>query len=418
MRRPTTVLRFASASAMLLVGCESGQPLEPFKPGEDIAAAMMSGGSEPAAPSNALATVISATQIDVSWQDNSSTEKSFQIYRSPTGEAGTFRWLANSRANTTSFSNEGLAPGVRYCYAVLATGRNGRSTVSSAFSNTACATTLVMAPTNVTAVASSTNRIDIQWQDNSTNETRFEVYRSVYPQGDWFSLLATTAGNTTGYSDQGLLPGTEYCYKIQAVQVSGGLIVAVWPSNIVCAWTLPNATTSATATPDNSHTVSVRWTAVGAYFRIDRSTDGGVVWNTAGTAYNTRWFWDNVEPEQAVCYRVVTYNTSGEAPPSDMDCTTSPARPTEVMWSTIDASTVELTWRDNSSVEDGYEVRAMYDDCWSDWDGTVYCDGYFESVIAVLPANTTSFRSNAGGGGKVSVYAMKDGGYSTAGVSP
>jgi hypothetical protein len=395
MRRPPMVLRLASASAMLLVGCESGQPLEPFMTSEDIAAARMTGGPQVAAPSNALATAYSTTQIDVSWRDNSSNEKSFQIYRSLTGETGTFTWLAYTAANTTTYRNQGLEPGVRYCYAVLAEGVIGKKTITSVFSNTVCATTTsppVAAPSNAAAVASSSNRIEIQWQDNSTNETHFEIHRSVYPQRDVFSLLTVTGENAVSYSDQGLSPSIEYCYKIRAVQVIGDQVI-VWPfSNITCAWTLPNAASSTTATPNNSYAVLVDWTAIGIYFRIERSTDGGVVWNTAGTAENTRSFWDNVEPEQAVCYRVVTYNTSGDAPPSNSDCTTPPAAPTDVTWSTVDASTVELSWKDNSSVEDGYEVRGMYPDCFRDWDGVEYCYGYVEYAIAVLPANTTRFR--------------------------
>lgn len=420
MRRPPMLIRFASALAILLVGCESGQPLEPFMTREDIAAARMIGGPQVAAPSNALATAYSTTQVDVSWRDNSTNEKSFEIYRSLTGETGNLTWLASTAANTTTYRNQGLEPGVQYCYAVLATDVNGKKTVNSVFSNTACATTApapvpVAAPSNAVAVAFSVDGIEIQWHDNSTTETHFEVHRSAYPQLDLFSLLTRTAGNAISYKDAGLLSSFQYCYKIRAVQVIGVQVTVSSFSNIICAWPLPEAASSVTATPIDSYTLDVGWTAIGRYFRIDRSTDGGVVWNTAGTAEDTRLFSDNVVPEHAVCYRVVTYNASGEAPPSDAHCMTPPAGPTEVTWSTVDASTAELTWRDNSSVEDGYEVREMYPDCFRDWDNVEYCYGYVEYVIAVLPANTTSFR---GRGDKVSVYAMKDGGYSTGGVSP
>ena len=421
MRRPPVLLKLASVSAILFFGCESGQPLEPFMTDQDVAAARMTGAPNVAAPSNALATAYSATQIDISWRDNSTNEKSFEIYQSLTGDTGTFTWLASTAANATTYRNQGLQPGVQYCYAVLAVGVNGKKTVNSVFSNTTCATTAfpvvpVAAPSNAAALALSVDGIEIQWQDNSTNETNFDVYRSAYPQLDLFSLLTRTAGNATRYSDGGLFSSFQYCYKIRAVQVIGVQVTVSSFSNIICAWPLPEAASSVTATPIDSYSVVVGWTAVGLYFRIERSTDGGVVWNTAGTAENTRLFWDTVVPEQAVCYRVVTYNTSGDAPPSNSHCTSPPAEPTEVRWgSTLDSSTVELTWRDNSNVEDGYEVREMYPDCFRDWDNVEYCYGYVESVIAVLPANTTSFR---GRGNKVSVYAMKDGGYSTGGVSP
>src|SRR5437764_13515571 len=46
--------------------------------------------------------------------------------------------------------------------------------------------------------------ITLGWQDNSPNETGFEVHRSTTGPGGTFTPLASTVANVTSYSDTGL----------------------------------------------------------------------------------------------------------------------------------------------------------------------------------------------------------------------
>ncbi len=80
---------------------------------------------KPAAPTNLAAKAISGTQINLTWQDNSSNEQGFRIER----KIGTAPWVQIARvaADTTSFANRGLTPNTNYRYRVRAFNAGGTS---------------------------------------------------------------------------------------------------------------------------------------------------------------------------------------------------------------------------------------------------------------------------------------------------
>lgn len=90
----------------------------------------------PAAPSNLAATVISRTQINLTWTDNSTNETNFVVERKKS--TGTYSVVATLAAGTTSYSNTGLTRNTTYLYRVKATNAAG----SSAYSNEVTAKTL------------------------------------------------------------------------------------------------------------------------------------------------------------------------------------------------------------------------------------------------------------------------------------
>jgi len=88
----------------------------------------------PTPPSNLVATVVSSSQINLSWQDNSDNEQTFQVFRTTSGR---FRKIAVVGANVTFYSDVALSPNTTYHYKVRAHNRSG----NSAFSNIVSATT-------------------------------------------------------------------------------------------------------------------------------------------------------------------------------------------------------------------------------------------------------------------------------------
>jgi hypothetical protein len=105
-----------------------------------------------------------------------------------------------------------------------------------------------------------------------------------------------------------------------------------------------------------------------------------------------------------VCYRVIAYNGAGDSPPSDPACTTPPAAPGNLTATSVPEG-VQLTWTDNSAVEDGYYV-VLITDCREQPD---YWIG--------LPANSASYLDTSGYwcfGPTLAYYvvATKDGGWS------
>ncbi len=80
------------------------------------------------------------------------------------------------------------------------------------------------APTSLSATGISANSIELSWNDNSSNETEFEVWRSVGNNTN-FRLLATrgsNAGATATYVDEGLFSNVLYYYEVRA-KGAGGL---------------------------------------------------------------------------------------------------------------------------------------------------------------------------------------------------
>ncbi len=73
----------------------------------------------PLTPTNAVVTLVTATEIDFSWTDNADNETGYKVLRK-VGIGGTFFEIASLPANTTSYANTGLNPGVTYDYHVQA----------------------------------------------------------------------------------------------------------------------------------------------------------------------------------------------------------------------------------------------------------------------------------------------------------
>jgi len=268
------------------------------------------------------------------------------------------------------------------------------------------------APSSTNAVVVSNSRIDVSWQDNSSNESGFEVHRSTTGASGSFALLIGVSANVTAYGNTGLASSTQYCYKVRAFRITSSNTSYSAFSAAACATTLPPpapaAPSGTDAKPSSSTAVEVSWvdnSTTESGFRVERSLDGGSTWTNAGTVgSNVASFQDpGRSSEQQICYRVSAFNAGGDSPPSNADCTAPPAAPTGLTATAeADQPAIDLVWKDNSAVEDGYEVRRD--------------DGIFGRwLVANLPANTTSYRDASVGNITTYEYhvrAKKDAGFS------
>jgi titin len=71
----------------------------------------------------------------------------------------------------------------------------------------------------LTGKRTKNGQITLTWKDDSNNETAFQVERST--NGTVFTIIATTAANTTKYKDA-QAPGSQTYYRV-AAKNSGGL---------------------------------------------------------------------------------------------------------------------------------------------------------------------------------------------------
>lgn len=263
-------------------------------------------------------------------------------------------------------------------------------------------------PSDPQATAGSESRIDVTWNDNSTNETGFEVHRSTTGANGTFGLVTTTGAGVTSYSDTYLAASTEYCYKVRAIRRTGRKTTYSDFSTAACATTpVPAAPSATDAKPLNSTTLQVTWvdnSITEEGYRVERSVDRGASWTAApNLGVNVTVFTDyGRATDQVVYYRVLALNSRGNSALSPVDSTAPPARPTALAATSADAHSVDLTWTDASSVEDGFEVQRA-PESWGPW-----------SVAATLPGQNITTYNDAGLASDARywyrVRALRDGG--------
>ena len=108
--------------------------LTPVVTATPTASATATAISTPAAPTNLTATAVSASQINLSWDDNSVNETDFWLYRSDDGEH--FHRIATIDANVTTYPDTGLTHSTTYYYRVRAHNSAGNSDYSNIASDT------------------------------------------------------------------------------------------------------------------------------------------------------------------------------------------------------------------------------------------------------------------------------------------
>ncbi len=125
-----------------------------------IAAYRASTVTLPTPPSNLTASVVSSSQINLSWTDTSSNEDEFHIERK-IGAAGVWVDIFDTGPNVTAYSNTGLAGGTTYVYRVHSKNAAGES----ANSNEVTATT-TPAPVGTAKLINISTRANVGTGDN------------------------------------------------------------------------------------------------------------------------------------------------------------------------------------------------------------------------------------------------------------
>jgi len=228
----------------------------------------------PAAPTTLAATAVSSTQINLTWVDASTNETGFQIERSLTTGTG-FTLVTTTAANAVSFSNAGLTAGTKYFYRIRAINAGG----NSAYTAEANATTVVAppaAPTTLAATAASSTQINLTWVDASTNETGFQIERSL-TAGTGFTLVTNMPANSVSFSNTGLTAGTKYFYRIRAIN-AGGNSAYTAEANATTTVAPPAAPTTLAATAASSTQINLTWVDASTNetgFQIERSLTAG-----------------------------------------------------------------------------------------------------------------------------------------------
>lgn len=226
--------------------------------------APQSGATIPFDPNNVLATIASAGQINVSWQDNSSNELLFRIQRQVNG--GGYSDLTTVAENVVAYSDTAVSVETNYQYRVRA--ENGAGESGYATGNSVC---LAITPGQVTGLTASpltSTSISLSWSVPSGTATRYDIERD--------GVVVVTGHGSASYTDTGLSVGTEYDYRVRATNLCGQL--GAW-SAIATTSTYEGPVTAApvlTATVTGSTTIDLSWTAVAnaSSYEVEWDTDG------------------------------------------------------------------------------------------------------------------------------------------------
>ena len=238
-------------------------------------------GNCTAAPSVAgtpSATATSSSAINLTWGAStagSACTVSYNVFRSTTSgfTPSTSNMIASS-LTSASYGDTGLAASTTYYYIVEASDGAASAAASAQASGTtensggSCSTD-PLAPTGLTATASSSTAIGLNWNavtpPANCTISSYNIYRSTtsgFTPGSG-NLITSVTGTT--YTNTGLTPSTTYYYVVEADDAEG-LSPASSQAN---AETLaagcsaaPAAPTGLTATASSSSVIGLSWTGV------------------------------------------------------------------------------------------------------------------------------------------------------------
>jgi hypothetical protein len=225
----------ANSSGQIVIAFTAGAADQPLVMGIEIRGGSAgSCSAAPSAPTGLSATARSSSAIGLSWSavtpPSNCTISGYSVYGSTTSgfTPGSANLIAGGLTGTT-YSNTGLAASTTYYYKVEATDAEGASAASTQASTTTLAAScsaVPSAPTGLTATATSSSAINLNWSavtpPANCSISGYSVYGSTisgFTPGST-NLLATGLTATT-YTNTGLSAATTYYYKVEATDTDG-----------------------------------------------------------------------------------------------------------------------------------------------------------------------------------------------------
>jgi fibronectin type 3 domain-containing protein len=268
----------------------------PSAPSNEVSVVGPAGDGNP--PVNLVATAVSSSQINLTWDAPAGTVTSYQVYRSTPDDYGAFPPLQYVTTTTaTTYSDTGLTANSAYKYAVVAV--NGD--VSRASSKTVIQYTLSDPPQGVTAAAAN-GEITVSWLNDWS--ASYVPYWNIFPL-NYAILRGVTSGSETLYDenpadilyfawhdslgypyddfiDSDVTPGVTYYYEVVALTPAGAFSS---PSSEVSATVPgvagPTIATAASASPNPVTGTTTSLSVLGASTLGESSLT--YAWSTTGT---------------------------------------------------------------------------------------------------------------------------------------
>ncbi|MCK4260649.1 MAG: fibronectin type III domain-containing protein [Halanaerobiales bacterium] len=341
----------------------------------------------PNSPTDFKATCNSQDKIILSWKDQSAIESGFILERG-TSEGGPYSFKKEISASdgigkTITYEDVGLSPGTTYYYRLSAKNEDGISPYQYVFWTTHAQPVPPAAPTGLIASSLDSNKIQLNWSDQSGIEEGFRIKRKIGIDGIYEQIHDTQQSNTNAFLDTTVTGDTQYFYRVYAYNNVGGSSY----SNEISVLTM-NQPKDLTVSIENSSFILLEWTNNSHYetsYKIDRKI-GVETWVPLATivvdrdyddTFNNKITFGNSGLSSGVTYhyRIRAANDSGYSSYSDDVKITLPYiinAPSNLVATPVSSSVMELNWQDNSDNEDGFKVDRKEGD-----------DGVYELVATV-----------------------------------
>ncbi|MFA7421962.1 MAG: fibronectin type III domain-containing protein [Melioribacteraceae bacterium] len=167
----------------------------------------------PTAPSNLFASFTSVSTVTLIWDDNSSNEKGFEIWRKDIGSTGVieYRRIKTLTENSISTTDIGLSSFSAYYYKIRAYNGSGYSD----FSEEVSPTNSEGGPWKLKAEGIGSSLIHLTWTDFVPNESGF-ILEKMDAATTTFKQIKVLGANTTSYDDSdNIVANGTYTYRIR-----------------------------------------------------------------------------------------------------------------------------------------------------------------------------------------------------------
>ena len=357
----------------------------------------------PNSPTSLTLLKLSSSIVNLSWKHDNLNVDGFRIYRK-VGATGIYIKLKDVVANSFNTNDDGVDPTSDYFYKVVAFNQKGESASSNEVSTSGSGTGGTIAvPTNLLAVAYGSRRIVITWQDNSDNENFFRIERkTIFTQ---YQSIGLVPANVITFNDSGygLVPSTDYYYRIKAVSDNDSVISSEVNAKTYAYDLLTPLNLKALNL--NSKTIRLVWTDNNtneAQTIIERRSASTLTYSVVGTVNKDVTQFDDQDVILGLTYyyriRVTDY-VNYSAYTNEISAIVQPASilaPSNLQGYYSVGNVIKLTWMDNSNNETNFSIERANDSSLTSF-----------TELSKTEANIVQYDDGTTTGGKTYAYRIR-----------
>jgi hypothetical protein len=321
----------------------------------------------PANPTNLSADNVTTNSCSISWSDNSDNETGFYIERS-TGSSEHFIRIDTLKANTNVYTDHNVQSNTSYYYRLAAFNADGVSVYSDMLFVLTDQIIYHIPPSNLQMISISPLSVEISWNDNSTNETGFQIQRA--DTSMTFTDLADVLSDITQYRDSLLNENSTYSYRIRSYNNDGysdfsDTLTVHTPENIV-----PPVPSDFKIVLVEYDKVILSWdpdtTQISSGYEIIRATDTSGYVLIQRTGIDTTYTDTAIQQGTDYFYRIRGFNSYNYSPYSlyvqaSIPILELPEPPELLPPADIESDAISIQWIDKSTDESGFVIkRALY----------------------------------------------------------